>query len=607
MAPDRWAAYHRAEETYTHALSLAKLTFFSQTLPSLLETDLRKFWRVVNGNERKPIELTTDSELVVPRESCCVVLNSVFSSSFVNITSPALPDIPVHDFFPMDPIVFDWAGICKLIQNMKISSSPGDDGINSKFLKNTEVYSSIILSRIFEQSLESCTLPDDWKVGKVVPLHKSGNTHCPNNYRPISLTSIPCKLMEHVIYCHIVSFLETNSFFSIHQHGFRKNYSCETQLLAFTNDLFSAMDCLITVDCIFIDFSRAFDTVSHTLLLYKLSKLNLDPNILKWIECFLSNRTQFVTANEHNSPHCPVTSGVPQGSVLGPLLFLVYINDLPDCISSSIKLFADDCVIYRKILEPGDHSVLQSDLDNISSWCDTWLMKLNPTKCKSMRISRTSNHVLPCDYLLSNVSLTQVTSYKYLGIIISDNLSWQNHVDYITSNANRSLGYLRRNFSLAPTNLKLLLYKTLVRSKLEYASSVWDPNINSLILQIEAIQNRSARFILSNYFRTASVSSMKTNLGLPDLSLRRKISRLCLFHKIYHYNSNISNSLFLPPSYISSRSDHQYKVGVPNSRTNLHFHSFIPKTCADWNHLPASIASIKDSVRFKSAICNHFS
>lgn len=440
----------------------------------------------------------------------------------------------------------------------------------------------------------------------MVPLHKSGNTHCPNNYRPISLTSIPCKLMEHVIYCHMVSFLETNSFFSMHQHGFRKNYSCETQLLAFTNDLFSAADHLITVDCIFIDFSKAFDSVCHSLLLYKLSKLNMDPNIFKWIECFLSNRTQYVTANDHNSPHCPVTSGVPQGSVLGPLLFLIYINDLPSCISSSIKLFADDCVVYRKILEPADHHALQSDLDNISFWCDTWLMKLNPAKCKSMRIARHSNYILPCDYLLNRVRLTQVSSYKYLGIIISANLSWQDHVDYITSNANRALGYLRRNFSLAPTNLKLILYKTLVRSKLEYASSIWDSHINSIILQIEAIQNRSARFIFSNYFRTASVTSMKSNLNLPDLSLRRKLSRLCLFHKVYHFNSLLSDSLFLPPSYISSRSDHQFKVGVPSSRTNLHFHSFIPKTCTDWNHLPASIASITDSDRFKSAICNHF-
>lgn len=178
----------------------------------------------------------------------------------------------------------------------------------------------------------------------------------------------------------------------------------------------------------------------------------------------------------------------------------------------------------------------------------------------------------------------------------------QTHIDLIENNANRTLGYLRRNFSLAPMQLKLLLYKTLVRPKLEYSSSVWYPRVNIHISSLEAIQNRAARFILSNYSRTASVTHMKSTLNLPSLSLRRKISRLCLFHKLYHTMHSLSNSLFLPPSYISSRSDHRFKVGIPSSRTNIHFNSFVPTTSSDWNRLPASIASITDAANFKSTI-----
>lgn len=181
----------------------------------------------------------------------------------------------------MEPVHLDWEGIRKLIENFKPFFSPRDDGINATFLKNTAWFSSLILCRIFSQSLESSTLPNDWKVGKVVPLHKSGNTNDPHNYRPISLTSVPCKLLEHVIYCNLVNFLENNSFFTNFQHGFRKSYSCETQLLCFTNDLFSAIDRGTFISCVFIDFSKAFDTVCHELLLLKLSKLNLDPHILK--------------------------------------------------------------------------------------------------------------------------------------------------------------------------------------------------------------------------------------------------------------------------------------------------------------------------------------
>lgn len=215
--------------------------------------------------------------------------------------------------------------------------------------------------------------------------------------------------------------------------------------------------------------------MSHHLLLLKLSTLNIDPNILKWIECFLNNRTQFVTANNSKSPRCAVKSGVPQGSVLGPLLFLIYINDLPAVVNSSIKLFADDCVLYREITNQHDNFMLQKDLDNISRWCSQWLMFLNPTKCKIMSVSRRSNSPTPFGYIINETNLEHVTSYKYLGIQLNSNLSWHAHIEYITNNANRSLGYIRRNFSKAPPHLKLLLYKTLIRPKLEYASSVWDP------------------------------------------------------------------------------------------------------------------------------------
>lgn len=442
-------------------------------------------------------------------------------------------------------------------------------------------------------------------MGKVFPVHKSGDVHSPTNYRPISLTSIPCKLLEHIIYTSLVNFLESNSYFTKHQHGFRKHHSCESQLLVFTNDLFSALDRSSITDCIFIDFAKAFDTVHHQLLLFKLSKLNLDSNVIKWIECFLLNRTQFVSVNDHDSEPCPVTSGVPQGSVLGPLLFLIYINDLPDTVNSSIRLFADDCVIYREIHNPSDTASLQTDLNNISTWCETWRMKLNVNKCKFMRVFRAINPTNPPTYYLNGSPLTAATTYKYLGVHITNNLSWETHVKNISNSANRTLGFLRRNFFLAPTALKLLLYKTLVRPKIEYASSVWDPGTKSLTSTLESLQNRSARFIVSNYERLASVTEMKKQLNLDDLSTRRTISSLCTFHKIYHSNQILKHSLFADPTYVSSRIDHNFKVGIPLSRTKQYHDSFVPKTSVHWNSLPASIVCITEPVTFKSAVYDY--
>lgn len=215
------------------------------------------------------------------------------------------------------------------------------------------------------QSLHHHTLPNDWLTGKVIPVHKSGETQDPCNYRPISLTSVSCKVLEHVIFSHLVNFLESNQFFTRKQHGFRKFFSFETQSLIFTNYLHVSLDSGLITNCLFLGSSKAFDKVSHSLLLLKLAQLNIDPNMLNWIRAFLSNRTQFTSANTHDSPPVPVHSGVLQGSVLEPLLFLIYINDLPLNNSSNLCLYADECVIYRIINNADDILRLQTDLNNI--------------------------------------------------------------------------------------------------------------------------------------------------------------------------------------------------------------------------------------------------
>lgn len=233
-------------------------------------------------------------------------------------------------------------------------------------------------------------------------------------------------------------------------------------------------------------------------------------------------------------------------------------------------------------------------------------MQLNVSKCKSMQISRPTDKTNACLYFLDNVALLPVNCYKYLGVHISNDLSWNTHIEYVISNSNRMLGYLRRNFSSVSTSLKLNLYKTLVRSKLEYACALWDPHQVTLIHCLESIQNRAARYILSSYSRTASVSTMKKTVNLPDLSVRRKCSRLCLFHKIYHHNPTLKEQLITSPHYISSRTDHSCKVGLPSCRTNVYNDSFIPKTSVQWNHLPAAIASITDATLFKTAVHNTY-
>lgn len=598
---DRWSRYKAASNTYVNALKNAKDNFLSNTLPTMLKTNAKQFWRVVNPAIDDSITLLDDAGDPFPKNVCASVLNDAFTNNFSTTTDVLLPSIPFYNYATMSPITVDVLGTGKLINSLNLHSSPGFDCINSKFLKNTCEFSTIILTKIFQQSIDSSVLPVEWKIGKVVPIYKTGIKTSPLNYRPISLTSTCCKMLEHVIYSNLVNFLESNSFFTPAQHGFRKSYSCETQLISFTHALHRILDCSSYADCIFLDFAKAFDKVCHQLLLHKLNQLSIDYNVLKWIEYFLANRSQFVYANGYNSSLTDVCSGVPQGTVLGPLLFLIYINDLPSLIKSNIYLFADDCVVVREITNINDSSILQSDLNTIATWCNTWLMKLNINKCKIMRVTRATN--TQTSYYLNNSPLQLVNSYKYLGVHITSNLTWSLHIQNITNNANRMLGYLRRNFSKAPSSLKLLLYKTLIRSKLEYATSVWDPYHEKLINLLELVQNNSVRFILSKYDRAASITDMKSGLDIPSLSLRRKVFRLSLFHNLYHHPT-LRDHLIPYPQYVSNRIDHCHKVGIESSGTQAFNQSFILRTAREWNHLPAELVNINDNQLFRAALAN---
>lgn len=602
--PESWQSYEDCAKIYKIELNRCKDIFYRTTLPSLLIANPQRFWNVVRPKDECSLQLVSNSGDPVPVNLCANVLNDVFSKVFSRsdliTVSPPVSSIS----FPMDPILIDYDGIVNIIKSLKVSSSCGIDSINSKILRNTNLTSSLFLTKIFRQSLETGVVPEDWKFGKVIPVHKSGSRSSPANYRPISLTCISSKIMEHIIFKHLVSFLDSNSFFSDVQHGFRRNFSCETQLLHLTNDLFLNLDSGYPTIAVFLDFAKAFDKVPHKLLLLKLSTLNIDAHVLIWIESFLSQRRQYVYANNASSHVSAVSSGVPQGTVLGPLLFLIYINDLPLRITSVIRLFADDCVVYRKITTQDDLLILQADLLKITDWCQNWKMSLNTNKCKCMRFSNSLAETNPT-LLLDGTILEYTDHYKYLGVHLSPNLSWNTHINNIVQSANRSLGYIRRNFRSVPNNLKRLLYVTLVRPKLEYASSIWHPHQSTLTDLIESVQSRAARFIFSDYSRFSSVSLMKAHLDLPLLSSRRRISRLCLLHKVF-YTPIFKQSLLNPPSYISARIDHPCKIARPQCFTLAHQKALLPSAIVDWNDLPENLIGITDSGRFRDAITNYF-
>ena len=290
----------------------------------------------------------------------------------------------------------------------------------------------------------------------------------------MSLTSVCCKVLEHIVAKALLCHLEEQKILTENQHGFRHHRSCETQLLIFVDELLCSMSEGKQIDAIIMDFSKAFDMVPHNSLLFKLSGYGIQDKTLDWIESFLSDRSQRVVVEGEQSDPAPVTSRVPQGSVLGPILFLVFINDLPKCVGSSCRLFADDTIVYKEISSPADSAALQQDLEALQRWEERWGMSFSPSKCNTINITRKDDPIVTV-YTLKNEPLENVKVASYLGVQISRDVSWHSHVAKITSKGNKSLGFVRRNIRTTSEATKTLAYQTLVRPSLEYASCVWAP------------------------------------------------------------------------------------------------------------------------------------
>ena len=425
------------------------------------------------------------------------------------------------------------SGVLDQLNKLNPSKAQGPDGIPPWFLNTYAAQLAPILQNIFQLSVDSSQVPEAWKNANVTAIYKKGSRAEAANYRPILLTSVASKLLEHIIHSHVMKHLEKHNILTDSQRGFRAKMSTETQLIQTIHDISKSLDKKEIVDMAILDFTKAFDKVPHKRRIHKLNYYGITGSIATWIETFLTGRTQQVVVNGATSSSTIVTSGVPQGTVLGPLLFLLYINDLPDNLSTSVRLFADDCILYTPIRTQNDSSLLQNDLLKLQKWQDTWLMKFNPDKCYTMTLATrtpTSNM-----YTFCGQTLTSVTYHCYLGIHLSNTLNWTNQTKVASTKAQQTLGVIRRNLNKCPTHIKAVAYTSLVRPILEYASAAWDPHSQHNINTLERIQRQAARFCKNNYSREpGSVTKLLQELGWETLQARRKHKRITTLYKMEH-------------------------------------------------------------------------
>ncbi|KAI8493297.1 hypothetical protein Bbelb_293010 [Branchiostoma belcheri] len=358
-------------------------------------------------------------------------IRQAHSKYVADILGEAIVDKPKTFWSYIKGLRKDLVGVAPLkVGNTIISDTSGPDQIPPWFLKFTASEIAPVLTNIFQHSLNTADIPKDWRDANICAIFKKGDRAVPSNYRPVSLTCISCKLLEHIIHSQIMKHLESYSILTDYQHGFRAKRSTETQLILTVHDIAGALNSKRQVDLAILDFTKAFDKVPHGRLISKLEYYGIQGPTLNWLKAFLTNREQTVVVEGKATAPVKVASGVPQGTVLGPLLFLLYINDLPDQLDSNVRLFADDCLLYVELSTQTDSQLLQKDLNTLEEWQSKWLMQFNPEKCYIMHITnKRTPHATSYQFCGQALATTKI--HPYLGVTLTSGLKLPRSVSAI--------------------------------------------------------------------------------------------------------------------------------------------------------------------------------
>ena len=455
-------------------------------------SDTRQFWKAYKAIHKEfhsvpnlvhdGIEANTDREKAD-------LLNQFFSTCW-NIEVPLLTYRTEDHFISCpDELLCSEEEVLHFLMQLDTTKATGPDNIPAQMLKETARAVTPSLTKLFNTSMQQCSFPTFWKLANIVPIPKGLSLwSTPTGYRPISLLPIVSKVFEKHIYSLVSSHLHEHCPISDKQWGFQAGKSTTTALITTVHRWLSYLDCGSDIAAVFFDFKKAFATVPHRPLIETLHKMQLNTSIVEWIGSYLTGRSQKVVINGVSSGSTTIISGVPQGSVLGPLLFLIYINDI--CclnISSQMVLYADDLVLYKVIQNETDFMELQSDIVEVAKWVQDNSLTFNTSKCKSMLIT-CKMRTMPPLYLNGQV-IVQVKKYKYLGVHLSSDLKWDTHITTICHKSKKLLGLMYRRFYTTVDPMFLCrLYLSLVRPILEYACQVWDPYTQRNIKELESVQ-----------------------------------------------------------------------------------------------------------------------
>ena len=604
----------------TSIIRFAKKNYYKNLFESN-KNNLAKTWQTINNviGCAKPrsnnIKIKHNNNILTNDHEIANAFNDFFTSVGPNLASK-IPSCSnsFHDYFPFSNISSFFltpaniADVINIIQNLPKKSAPGVDTIPTSILQQNCFILAAPLTYIINLSFENGIFPDHLKLARVTPIFKSGDSQSVSNYRPISVLSTISKVFERIMYNKLELYLSKYDILSKEQFGFRKNYSTYMACLDLINFITTGFDNKEATLGVFIDLSKAFDTVDHGILLDKLRYCGVRGIAHKWFESYLTNRKQLVNVNHSSSTFNDITCGVPQGSILGPLLFLLFINDLPNC-SNVLKfvLFADDTSILFKNSDPRSCiPLLNDELQNVSIWFKANKLSLNIKKTNFMIFQSKPSNFADLDIIIDGSIIKQVDTVKFLGLFVDSRLSWKPHIDHLSTKIAKTIGILHKIKYFVPLTILQTLYFSLIFSSLSYCNLIWGNTFPTYLNRLFILQKRAIRLITSSDY-SINVKSLFKNLNTPTLfdiykhqlgSFMFKVHRNILpinFCKLFELNSNIHGHF----------TRHCSDYHLPSIKSEINRKSVIFTGTKFWNNLDQSLKNSSSVTSFNKKLKYH--
>lgn len=523
---------------------------------------------------------------------------SIFSNQFKSVfnipqTNNSQYTLPVHlmTSTTLSEIQITRSRVLRELKNLKPDSAPGPDEVHPLLLKNCAESLADPIVHLLRSSFMQGVLPSVWKTAWVVPIFKKGDKLNAVNYRPISLVSIVCKILERLVVAELVPYLLHNNIIPAEQHGFLPGRSVFTNLARCLDDWTKALDNGHPIDVVYFDFSKAFDKVPINYLLYKLNFYGISGNLRAWIAEFLTDRTFCVKVGNSFSDSQLVLSGVPQGTVLGPVLFLVFVADIGLGLQSRFEMYADDLKLYNY---SHNSASLQRDIDTILTWSRKWSLPINEAKCAVLHLGY-NNPQLP--YHLNMLQISPVTKHSDLGVIITSDLSWSEQTISVVKKANSFLYLVRKAFPSPSPHILSKIFTTYIRPILESAGPIWSPWLTKDITLLESVQRRMSRSCPQ--LRHLPYEQRLDRMKLTPLKQRRSFADITICFKALSGLFSVDLSDLFVLSHNTALRGHSFKLARERFHRSCREHFISNRVFEAWNSLPQEVVSSPSVETFK--------